>query len=293
MTITNQQFTVRGAGGVELFAQCWLPPSAAHGVVVLVHGFGEHSDRYTNLVTALTDGGYAVYAFDHRGHGRSPGKRGHTDQFSDFVEDAQQMVRRAQTDYPRPPLFLFGHSVGGLVVLNYALLQPQGLAGVIASAPLLAKPNISPLVLTIAGLLSRFAPTFALDTKLDPATISRDPAEVQRYQSDPMVHSKTSARAGAEGMAALDWVQAHAGELRVPLLLYHGTGDTLVPIEGSRTFFAHAGGADKTFLELPGAFHESHNDLDRATLFQTILAWLDKHATATAANPEPNVTTTT
>ncbi|MFN3982236.1 MAG: serine aminopeptidase domain-containing protein, partial [Caldilinea sp.] len=140
------------------------------------------------------------------------------------------------------------------------------------------KPNISPLVLTIAGLLSRFAPTFALDTKLDPSTISRDPAEVQRYQSDPLVHSKTSARAGAEGMAALEWVQAHAGELRVPLLLYHGTGDRLVPLEGSRSFFANAGSADKTFHELPGVFHESHNDLEREALFQIIVAWLDERA---------------
>ncbi len=275
---TNQQFTVHGAGDVELFAQCWLPASSPHGLVVLVHGFGERSDRYRHLVDALIDGGYAVYGFDHRGHGRSPGKRGHTDRFSDFIEDVQRVVSRSKIDYPDLPLFLFGHSVGGLVALHYALLHPQGLAGVIASAPLLAKPNISPLVLTIAGLLSRFAPTFALDTRLDPSTISRDPAEVQRYQSDPLVHSKTSARAGAEGMAALEWVQAHAGELRVPLLLYHGTGDRLVPLEGSRSFFANAGSADKTFHELPGVFHESHNDLEREALFQIIVAWLDERA---------------
>lgn len=275
---TNQQFTVHGAGDVELFAQCWLPASSPHGLVVLVHGFGEHSDRYCHLVDALIDGGYTVYGFDHRGHGRSPGKRGHTDRFSDFIEDVQRVVSRSKIDYPDLPLFLFGHSVGGLVALHYALLHPQRLAGVIASAPLLAKPNISPLVLTIAGLLSRFAPTFALDTRLDPSTISRDPAEVQRYKSDPLVHSKTSARAGAEGMAALEWVQAHAGKLRVPLLLYHGAGDRLVPLEGSRNFFANAGSVDKTFHELPGVFHESHNDLEREALFQIIVAWLDERA---------------
>jgi len=274
----NQQFTVCGAGNVELFAQCWQPTTSVRALVVVVHGFGEHSDRYSNLVAALTDGGYAVYGFDHRGHGRSPGKRGHTDRFGDFIEDVQQVVQRSRADHPHLPLFLFGHSVGGLVVLNYALLHSQGLAGVIASAPLLAKPNISPLVLTIASLLSRFLPTFALDTKLDPATVSRDPVEVKRYVDDAMVHSKTSARAGAEGMAALEWVQAHAGELRAPLLIYHGTGDTLVPIEGSRTFFANAGSADKTFLELPGAFHESHNDLGREALFQEIVTWMDERA---------------
>lgn len=284
MPFDNQQFTVRGAGNVELFAQCWLPATPARGLVVLVHGFGEHSDRYHNLVVALNRGGYAVYAFDHRGHGRSPGKRGHTDRFSDFIEDVRQVVARSRSDHPQLPIFLFGHSVGGLVVIYYALLYPQGLAGIITSAPLLARPNISPLVLTIAGLLSRFAPTFALDTKLDPSTISRDPAEVKRYIDDAMVHSKTSARAGAEGMAALEWVQAHAGELRVPLLLYHGSGDTLVPIEGSRIFFANAGVADKSFLELPGAYHESHNDLDREALFEKIVTWLDEHVQAETAH---------
>ncbi|MFO7631523.1 MAG: alpha/beta hydrolase [Caldilinea sp.] len=278
MAPAHQQFTLRGAGNAELFGQCWLPDATPRGVVVLVHGFGEHSDRYSNLVAALTGGGYALYAFDHRGHGRSPGTRGHVNRFDDLIEDVRQVALRAQADHPGIPFFLFGHSVGGLVVLNYALIYPDELAGAIASAPLLAKPNISPLILTIAGLLSRVAPTFALDTKLDPSTISRDPAEVQRYTSDPMVHSKTSARAGAEAMAALDWVQAHAGDLRVPLLLYLGTGDTLVPIEGSRAFYANAGSADKTFLELPGVYHESHNDLDRHELFRQIMAWLDMRA---------------
>lgn len=274
----HQQFTVRGAGGVELFAQSWLPEERPHGIVVLVHGFGEHSDRYAYLVAALTAAGYAVYGFDHRGHGRSPGQRGHVERFGDFLEDVRQVIVRVQADNPGLPLFLFGHSVGGLVALYYALLHPENLAGVIASAPLLSQPNISPIVLTIARLLSRFVPTFPLDTGLDSATISRDPAEVQRYKTDPLVHAKTSARAGAEGMNAIARVQAHAGELRTPLLLYHGGDDRLVSIAGSRTFFANAGSADKTFWELPGGFHESHNDLGREQLFARLVAWLDARA---------------
>lgn len=277
MAPTNQQFTVQGAGGTPLFSQCWLPATSPSGVIVLVHGFGEHSDRYTNLVAALTEAGYAIYAFDHRGHGRSPGKRGHANQAEDLIEDTRQVAQRAQGDYPELPRFVLGHSLGGLITLAFVLKHPEGLAGVIASAPLLATPAISPLTLAIARLLSSIAPTFALDTKLDASTISRDPAEVQRYASDTMVHSKTSARAGAEVMKTIEWVQTHAGELRVPLLLYHGTGDQLVPIEGSRAFFANAGVTDKTFLELPGVYHESHNDLGREELFEKVAAWLDAH----------------
>ncbi|WP_298981293.1 alpha/beta hydrolase [Caldilinea sp.] len=275
VTMDNQQFTVRGAGGVELFAQRWRPDRAPRGVVVLVHGFGEHSDRYGYLVTALTAAGYLVYSFDHRGHGRSPGQRGHVHRFDDFLEDVRQMIARARADEPSLPLFLFGHSVGGLVALDYAIRHPEELQGVVASAPLLSQPNISPLVLTIARLLSRLAPTFPLDTGLDPTTIARDPAEVQRYTTDPLVHAKTSARAAAEAMDAVAWVQAHAGELRTPLLLYHGGADRLAPIAGSRTFFVNAGSADKTFWELPDGFHEAHNDLDREQLFARLVAWLD------------------
>jgi alpha-beta hydrolase superfamily lysophospholipase len=278
MAPTNQQFSVRGANNTDLFSQCWLPAAAPRSVVVLVHGFGEHSDRYTNMVTALTDAGHALYAFDHRGHGRSPGIRGHADRADELIDDTQQVVLRAQHDYPNTPTFVLGHSLGGLIALAFVLKHPEGLAGVIASAPLLAQPAISPLTLTLAKLLSTIAPTFALDTKLDAATISRDPAEVQRYSADPMVHSKTSARAGAEVIKTIHWVQTHAGDLRVPLLLYHGGGDQLVPIEGSRTFFAKATLSDKTFLELPGGYHESHNDVDRDALFRQVVMWIDAHS---------------
>lgn len=277
MAPTNQQFTVHGAGNMALFSQSWLPNATPRGVVVIVHGFGEHSDRYTNTVTALTDAGYAIYSFDHRGHGRSPGKRGHANRADELIEDTHQVTLRAQSDYPKLSHFILGHSLGGLVALAYVLRYPQGLTGVVASAPLLATPAISPVTLAVARLLSSIAPTFSLDTKLDASTISRDPAEVQRYAADSMVHSKTSARAGAEVMKTIEWVHAHAGELRVPLLLYHGTGDQLVPIGGSRTFFANVGVADKMFLELPGVYHESHNDLGRENLFRQLTAWLDAH----------------
>lgn len=273
----QQEFTFVGAAAATLFGQSWRPEQPK-AVVLVVHGFGEHSGRYGYLVPPLTAAGYAVYSLDHRGHGRSPGKRGHIDSFDDYLADVRALAAFAQAASPGLPVVVFGHSLGGLIALLYALRYPSGLAGVIASAPLLTKPNVSPMLLTVAQLLSRVAPSFALDTGLDATTISRDPAEVARYTSDPQVHSKSTARAGSEIMKAIDWAQAHAGELTVPLLLYHGDADNLVPIEGSRRFFAAVQEQDKQFVERPGGYHESHNDLGRDELFAMIVAWLNAHS---------------
>lgn len=272
----QQEFTFAGAAGATLFGQSWRPEQS-HGSIILVHGFGEHSGRYSNLVPPLAAAGYAVYALDHRGHGHSPGQRGHIDSFDDYLADVCALIEFAQAAQPGLPVVLFGHSMGGLIVLVYAIRNPTGLAGVVASAPMLSKPNVSPILLTVAQLLSRIAPSFAMDTGLDPTTISRDPAEVARYASDPQVHAKSTARAGSELMKAVDWAQAHAGELAVPLLLYHGDDDKLVPIEGSRRFFAAVQEKDRQFVELPGRYHESHNDSGRDELFAMIVDWLDRH----------------
>jgi len=272
----RQEFTFFGAGTTTLWGQYWRP-QVPRAVLLIVHGFGEHSGRYAYLLPSLTTAGYAVYALDHRGHGRSPGKRGHIDRFDEYLDDVAALSAFAQAASPNLPVALLGHSLGGLIALIYAIRNPSGLTGVVASAPLLTKPNISPLLLTVAQLLSRVAPNFALDAGLNGTTISRDPAEVERYISDPHVHAKSTARAGSEIMRAVDWAQAHAGDLAVPLLLYHGDADPLVPIEGSRRFFAAVQERDKQFLERPGGYHESHNDLGRAELFALLVAWLNAH----------------
>jgi alpha-beta hydrolase superfamily lysophospholipase len=273
----RRESTFIGAGAMQLYSQAWLPPTPPRAVVALVHGFGEHCGRYTYLAEALTAAGYALSGFDHRGHGHSPGLRGHVEHFQEFLDDVAAFLPAAQALAPGAPLFLMGHSMGGLIALDYAIRQPQGLAGVIGSAPLLAPPNVAPWMNYVARLLSRIRPAFSLDTGLKPETISRDPAEVKRYGEDPYVHGRASARFGTELTAAQQWTQAHAAELALPLLLYHGDADPLVPIAGSRTFFANVKAADKQWIEWPGGYHESHNDLHRAEVFAAIVAWLDQH----------------
>jgi alpha-beta hydrolase superfamily lysophospholipase len=262
---------------MQLFAQAWLPEQPTRAVVALVHGFGEHGGRYTYLAEALTTAGYALSTFDHRGHGHSPGLRGHADRWDQFLTDIGASLEVAKALAPSAPLFLFGHSMGGLMALNYAIRSPEGLAGVIASAPLLAPPNVAPWMNYVSTVLSRVKPDFCVDTGVKPEVISRDPDEVKRYGEDPYVHGRASARLGTELRTAQAWTLAHAGELRIPLLLYHGSDDPLVPIAGSRTFFGNVKVADKQWIEWPGGYHESHNDLHRAEVFAAVVNWLGRH----------------
>lgn len=280
MKLDRREYTFAGAGDMQLFGQAWLPEQPPRAVVALVHGFGEHGGRYTYLAEALTGAGYVLSTFDHRGHGRSPGLRGHVDNADQFLTDIKASLAVAKGLAPSVPLFLFGHSMGGLLALDYAIRSPEGIAGIIASAPLLAQPNVAPWINFAASALSRIRPAFSLDTGVKPETISRDPAEVKRYRDDPYVHGRASARFGTELQAAQTWTQAHAGELRIPLLLYHGTDDPLVPIAGSRTFFANVKVADKEWIEWPGGYHESHNDLHRGDVFTAVLKWLERHTPA-------------
>ncbi len=273
----HSENTFEGFGKTRLYAQSWQPEGETKAALAIVHGFGEHSGRYMNVVNKLVPAGYAVYGFDHRGHGKSPGQRGHILQWDEYLEDVERFLQFIRQSEQNAPLFMLGHSMGGLIALNFALLKPEGLQGVIASAPLLSQPGISPVLLMISRILSKIWPSFSIDTKLDVETISRDPQVQQAYKDDPLVHSRASARLGTEITAATEWTQAHAAEFSLPLLMVHGEADTLVEPQGSAEFFEHVAGADKTRLTYKDGRHETHNDLDKETELQDMLNWLEEH----------------
>ena len=270
----HQEGTFSGSEGLALYYQCWQPDDLARGVLVIVHGHGEHSGRYKHVVNHLVPQGFAVYALDHRGHGRSPGQRGYVNSMADFRGDVRAFVQLAAAANPGLPLFIMGHSLGGLITLDYVLHHPEGLRGVIASAPAVGSVGVSPILLQISRLLSRVWPTFSMETGLDVNGISRDPQEVKAYQSDPLVHGKGTARLATEVMDTAVYCQTNAHTLRLPLLMIHGTADPITAPVDSRRLFDNVAAKDKTYIAYEGGYHESHNDIHFQQVVADLLAWL-------------------
>ena len=274
----HSESTFVGSGGLSLFRQTWQDTASSRAGMALVHGFGEHSGRYRNIVDYLVPIGIDIYSYDHRGHGRSAGRRGHVRNWSEFRDDLGRFLNLVRKENGDRPLFVMGHSMGGLILLNYLLHEPETeVRAVIASSPLLAQPSIAPVLVLLSRVMSLAWPGFSINTGLDAATISRDPGEVQAYLDDPLVHSTASARFGTELSAAIEWTQRQAPAFKFPVMIVHGDADRLVPASGSRQFFDHIGSEDKEFHLYAGGFHESHNDIEKETVLKDIENWLFKH----------------
>ncbi|ASJ12748.1 alpha/beta hydrolase [Thermococcus thioreducens] len=244
------------------------------GWVVLVHGLGEHSGRYGRLISMLTDAGFAVYAFDWPGHGKSPGKRGHTS-----IEEAMNIIDGIIEEIGERP-FLFGHSLGGLAVIRYAETRPYKIRGVVASSPALAKsPETPDFMVALAKFLGKIAPGIVLSNGLDPKLLSRNPEAVKRYVEDPLVHDRISARLGRSIFKNMELAHREAERIKVPILLLIGTGDVITPPEGSRRFFEKLAVEDREIREFKGAYHEIFEDPEWANEFhRAIVEWLVKMA---------------
>lgn len=265
-------------GGLKLFYQSWtLHAAPTRGAVVLVHGIGEHSGAYGRVVERLVPAGLAVYGFDLRGHGRSPGPRGFVSSWDEYRQDLGAFVRFVQGPHPDLPLFLVGHSMGGIIVLDYALRHPDGLTGVVAISPAIGDIGVSPALMLVTRAISRVRPSFSRRTGLDVAAISRDPQAVEAYRADALVHDLATARLVAEMVRTAKWIQAHAPELSVPLLIQHGNADRIAHPNGSRRFVANVTVPDKELREYPGAFHQVHNDTCHEEVTGDLLAWLERH----------------
>lgn len=272
---------VTTAPGIDLHLRWVRPRGTPKGTVLLAHGVGEHAGRYGNLEAALTAGGWAFYAYDHRGHGRSTGRRVHVDAFDDYLDDLQKVYEEVRSLAGEGKVFVYGHSMGGLIVTSWAALRRPTVWGIVASAPAIRLAVKVPYAKILAArALSRVTPRLALANEVDPAALSRDPAVGRSYMMDPLVERKATVRWGAEFLDAVDRIQRRAHELETPCLLLHGEADVITASSGSADLHKLASSADKTLKLYPGFFHELHNEPepDRKRVFGDVLAWLDARA---------------
>ncbi|MEH1850777.1 MAG: lysophospholipase [Nostoc sp.] len=269
-----------GVGGLDLYYQSWHPEGKVRAILAISHGLGAHSDRYNNVIQHLIPKQYALYSLDLRGHGRSPGQRGYISAWSEFREDLGAFLELIQTQNPGCPVFLLGHSLGGVIVLDYILRYPQQaslLQGAIALAPTLGKVGVSPIRILLGKMLSRVWPRFTLNTGIDISAGSRDRQVLAAYAQDTLRHTRATARLATEFFATVDWINAHAGDWQLPLLILHGAADRVALPEGSEIFYQRVNCTDKLRIEYPGAYHELQSDLNYREVLTDLEDWLERH----------------
>lgn len=265
-----------GNNKVEIYWQKWSPAGAVNASVVVVHGLGEHGGRYAHVAQALTEVGCAVYAMDHRGHGKSGGQRAFVDRFANVVADIDQVVDMARREQPRTPVFLLGHSMGGALSLSYTLKHGDKLRGLILSGPAVALDGAPPLMKPIAKALSVIAPGLGMFS-VAPELVSRDTSVVTDYTNDPLVmHAKVPARTLGEIVNFVEILPAGLPLITLPLLVMHGRDDKLAGVAGSEMVVRAASSKDKTLQVYDGLYHEIFNELpaNRAIVLKDLKDWI-------------------
>jgi len=272
---------------LNLYWRGWVP-AQPRGVMVIIHGLAEHGGRYQETAQAFAAAGWAVYAGDLRGHGHSadvPGSgRVHVRRFTDYFHDVDAFVDLASERHPGLPLFLLGHSMGGLITISYVLQGSGHLSGAVISSPALGThPDFKPpaVLRLLVGVLDKVAPGLRFPSDLDTNAISRDPGVVRAYIDDPLVSSKVSARWYAEIVRAIGRAHENAGALRIPLLLMQSGSDRLVDPGATRQWALAAPDGLVEFVNWEGLYHEMFNEPEKRQVRERTLEWLQRH-------PEPS-----
>lgn len=266
---------------ITFFIRGWEPEHGEpKGLVALVHGLGEHTARYSHVGKVIAKAGYALVGFDLRGHGKSGGPRGHASSLDEYMQDIRQFFRLMEERYPEIPHFLYGHSLGGLLVLAYAIQYGAHLKGVVATGPgLRSSLQEQKAKLAMVHLLGSLLPTVTVQSGLDAASISRDAAIVEAYKNDPLVHYNASLGFGKAALQAIDLCFTHAKEFPVPLLIMHGKADKIAYSSGSEEFVEQlrAAGKNVTLKLWDDLYHEVHNEPEKEEVFKFMVAWLDQY----------------
>jgi alpha-beta hydrolase superfamily lysophospholipase len=277
MTTNRTERNFDGVGGVRIVYDVWMPETLPKAVVVLAHGLGEHARRYDHVTQRFGEAGLVTYALDHRGHGRSGGKRVVVRDIAEFTADFDTLVGIAKREHPGLKCIVLGHSMGGGIVFAYGVERPDNYDLMVLSAPAVAAQElVNPLVAFAAKGLGVIAPGLPVQ-ELDFTAISRDPEVVSAYVNDPLVyHGKVPAGLGRALLQVGETMPRRAPALTTPLLVVHGTDDRLIPVDGSRRLIQCVGSTDVELKEYPGLYHEVFNEPERNQVLDDVVTWITK-----------------
>ena len=278
MATTHTERSFDGACGVRIVYDMWTPEGTPRGVVVLSHGYAEHARRYDHVAARFAKDGLVTYALDHRGHGRSAGKRVWLKQLSDYTDDFATLVDIAAHDYPELNRVVLGHSMGGGIVFAYGAEHPGDYAAMVLSGPVVAAQlEVSKALGVVAKVLGSAFPGAAVRT-LDADAVSRDPEVVARYKADPLVyHGKFPAGISKALLEVGESQPQLAARLTAPLLIVHGNEDRLVSVEGSRMLAENAASAEVALKVYPGLWHEVFNEPEKDRVLDDVTSWIETH----------------
>jgi alpha-beta hydrolase superfamily lysophospholipase len=277
MTTTRTERNFDGVGGVRIVYDVWTPDAPPRAVIVLSHGLGEYARRYDHVAQCFGDAGLVTYALDHRGHGRSAGKRMLVRDISEYTADFDTLVCIATREHHGLKCIVLGHSMGGGIVFAYGVERPDNYDMMVLSAPAVAAQElVSPLMVVAAKVLGVLVPGLPVQ-ELDVAAISRDPAVVQAYNDDPLVyHGKVPAGVGRALLQVGETMPQRAPALTAPLLVVHGSDDRLIPVDGSRRLVECVGSSDVELKVYPGLYHEVFNEPERDEVLGDVVSWILK-----------------
>mgnify|MGYP000510080834 CR=1 FL=1 len=277
MAVTHTEHSFDGVGGVRIVYDVWTPDEReTRGVVVLAHGFAEHARRYDHVAARFAESGLLTYALDHRGHGRSGGKRVYLRDITEYTADFHALVSTAADEHPDLPRVVVGHSMGGGIVFTYGVEHPDDYSAMVLSGPAVdAQDSVSPVMVLLAKVLGRVAPGLPVEN-LPVGAVSRDPQVVAAYENDPLVHhGKLPAGIARALIGVGQTMPQRAAAISAPLLVVHGEADKLVPVEGSKRLVECVGSDDVHLKIYPDLYHEVFNEPEQERVLDDVTSWIE------------------
>ena len=269
---------LKGVRDTNIYYQYWSPDDEPKTILIIVHGLAEHSGRYMNVVNHFVPAGHAVYGIDHIGHGKSDGERVYVDRFQDYISTLTTYVDMIRNWQPGKPIFMIGHSMGGLIGAAYLLEHQHELSGAVLSGPGIKVPdNISQAVIFMGKILSKILPKAGI-LQLDAKGVSRDPAVVDAYVNDPLVYTgKITARLGAEMLKTMQDVTDNAARINLPLTIVQGSDDILIDPGGAQLLYDSVSSEDKSIKIYEGFYHEVFNEPEHEQVLNDVQKWIEAH----------------